>query len=162
MGTPAIYEDVKMCKSIRSPMTRMLGTLVTTMVLVVPNLGAQQGGTVTGRVIDVSSSQPIAAVQVFIASLAVGGLTQQNGRYLLQNVPAGTHTLSVFRFGYPITRVQITVAGDRTVEQDFAISMESFGPPPRPRPSTWPYWFVPSPRSGGPPMMGRTKQYNRS
>ena len=83
-----------------------LGALVTALLLVVPSLGAQQGGTVTGRVVNASSGQPLAAVQVFISSLDLGGLTQQNGRYLLQNVPAGTHTLSVSRIGYRTTEAQ--------------------------------------------------------
>ena len=76
------------------------GALVTAFLLVVPSIGAQQGGTVTGRVLDSRSGQPVAAAQVFISALDVGGLTQQNGRYLLQNIPAGTHTLSVTRIGF--------------------------------------------------------------
>ena len=94
-------------------------------LLVVPGLGAQQGGTVTGRVLDTQRGLPIPAVQVFIANLELGGLTQQNGRYLLQNVPAGTHTLSVSRIGYRTTEVQVTVGGGQTVEQNFTMSEEA-------------------------------------
>jgi len=101
------------------------GALVTALVLVVPSLGAQQGGTVTGRVTDASTLEPIAAVQVFIAALDLGGLTQQNGRYLLQNVPAGTHTLSVSRIGYRTVEAQITIGGGATVEQNFAVTEEA-------------------------------------
>ena len=43
------------------------GALVTALLLVVPGLGAQQGGTVTGRIIDAATLEPIAAVQVFIS-----------------------------------------------------------------------------------------------
>ena len=101
------------------------GALVTALLLVVPSLGAQQGGTVTGRVTDASTLEPIAAVQVFISALDLGGLTQQNGRYLLQNVPAGTHTLSVSRIGYRTVEAQITVGGGATVEQNFAVAEEA-------------------------------------
>ena len=51
------------------------GALVTALLLVVPNLGAQQGGTVTGRVIDSGTLQPIAAVQVSIGSLGTVSYT---------------------------------------------------------------------------------------
>ncbi len=101
------------------------GALVTALLLVVPSLGAQQGGTVTGRVVDASTLEPIAAVQVFISALDLGGLTQQNGRYLLQNVPAGTHTLSVSRIGYRTVEAQVTVAGGQTVEQNFGVAQEA-------------------------------------
>ena len=102
-------------------MTRMLGTLVPAVLISATGLVAQIG-IVTGRVTDAATGQPIAAVQVFISTLDLGGLTQQNGRYLLQNVPAGTHTLSVLRIGYRTVAAQITVGGGRTVEQNFTIS----------------------------------------
>ena len=109
----------------RSRVLSGFGALVMAFLLVVPGLGAQQGGTVTGRVLDAQRGQPIPAVQVFISSLDLGGLTQQNGRYLLQNVPAGTHTLSVSRIGYRTTEVQVTVGGGQTVEQNFTLSEEA-------------------------------------
>ncbi len=101
------------------------GAIVTALLLVVPSLGAQQGGTITGRVTDASTGQPLAAVQVFISALDLGGLTQQNGRYLLQNVPAGTHTLAVSRIGYRTVEAQVTVGGGQTVEQNFSVAEEA-------------------------------------
>ena len=95
-----------------------------------------RAGTVTGRVTNAQTEGPVAAVQVFIRSLDMGGLTQQNGRYLLQNVPAGTHTLSVARIGYGTMQMQITVRGGQTVEQNFALSDAA--------PSS-PYRWVPTP-----------------
>ena len=109
----------------RSRVPSGFSALVMAFLLVVPGLGAQQGGTVTGRVLDTQRGLPIPAVQVFIANLELGGLTQQNGRYLLQNVPAGTHTLSVSRIGYRTTEVQVTVGGGQTVEQNFTMSEEA-------------------------------------
>ena len=109
----------------RSRVLSGFGALVMAFLLVVPGLGAQQGGTVTGRVLDSQRGLPVAAVQVFISSLELGGLTQQNGRYLLQNVPAGTHTVSVSRIGYRTTEVQVTVGGGQTVEQNFTLTEEA-------------------------------------
>ena len=108
-----------------------------------PTRSAARAGTVTGRVIDEQSGLPVAAVQVFISSLDLGGLTQQNGRYLLQNVPAGTHVLTVARIGYQTTQVLIAVAGDQTVEQNFTISVGDLARAPYP----YPYRFVPTQRS---------------
>ncbi len=82
-------------------------------------------GTVTGEITDAHAGVSLAAVQVYISSLGMGGLSQRNGRYLLQDVPVGTHTLTVDRIGYRTMQVQITVARDQTVEQDFAISEEA-------------------------------------
>ena len=55
---------------------------------------AQQAGTgtITGLVSTDGSMAPIAAAQVHIPEIQIGALTQANGRFLLVNVPAGTHT----------------------------------------------------------------------
>ena len=84
---------------------------------------ADRAGTVTGRIIDATTAVSIAAVRVYISSLRMGGLTQQNGRYAIQNVPAGTHTLSVERIGYRTAEAEITIDGDRTV--NFSIAEEA-------------------------------------
>ncbi len=97
------------------------------------NRSADRAGTVVGQITEAQTGGSLAAVQVFIASLGVGGLSQQNGRYLIQNVPAGTHTLTVARIGYQAHLVQIEVAGDQTVEQNFVLSEDA----------RYPYMFVP-------------------
>ncbi len=88
-------------------------------------LDRRERGTVRGQITDAQSGQPIPAVQVFIRSLDLGGLTQQNGSYLLQNVPAGTYTLTVARIGYRTTEVQITIGSGQPVEQNFSIAEEA-------------------------------------
>ena len=127
-----------MSKSIRSPMTRLLGTLVAAVLISAPDLVAQQPrsarevvGMVTGRITDAQTGDAIARVAVFIFDLELGGLSQQNGRFLLQNVPAGTHTLSVSRIGYRTMQAQIVVAANQTVVQNFAMSYEA---PAQPNP----------------------------
>lgn len=81
-----------------------------------------QEGTITGRVTDAQSGQPVASVQVYIANMDTGVLTPQNGRYLLQNVPAGTHTLTAQRIGYETVTRQVAIAAGGTVVQDFSLS----------------------------------------
>ena len=97
--------------------------LMAALLLLTPSLGAQQTGTVTGLVTDSRTGRPISAVQVFITALNVGGLTQQNGRYLLQNVPAGTYTVTAERIGYERVEQEVTIvsgasAVDFTLNED--------------------------------------------
>ena len=88
------------------------GAFILALLLAVPGLRAQQ---ITGRVTNQVTGEPLAAVQVFIAGSGIGALTQQNGRYLLLNVPAGTHTVSAERIGYQSQTAQVTVAIDGRV-----------------------------------------------
>ncbi|MEX2581631.1 MAG: SusC/RagA family TonB-linked outer membrane protein [Gemmatimonadota bacterium] len=84
-----------------------------------------QTGTITGRVTDVQTLQPLGSAQVSIPQLGVGALTQQNGRFLLINVPAGTHTVTVQRIGYRSADQAVTVVAGASVNQDFAITEEA-------------------------------------
>jgi TonB-linked SusC/RagA family outer membrane protein len=94
------------------------------LVLWIPQLGAQQ---ITGTVRDQRTGQPMAAVQVFIAGTGIGALTQANGRYLLLNVPVGTHEVSAQRIGFSSVTQSSTVAAGQTVALDFAMSEQALG-----------------------------------
>ena len=102
-------------------MRRVLGALAAVILIAATGLAAQQVGTITGLVTDSRTGQPVVSVQIFIQGLDLGGLTQQNGRYLLQIVPAGTHELSVARIGYGTVTQQVTVGAGQTVTLNFAI-----------------------------------------
>ena len=85
----------------------------------------QAVGAVTGRVLDDRSGQPLAAVEVYIEILGIGVLTQQNGRYLLQNVRPGTYTVQVQRIGYRVASQEVTVGDGQTVVADFTLAEEA-------------------------------------
>jgi len=84
-----------------------------------------QTGTVAGQVTSAQGGQPLAAAQVFIADLDIGVLTQANGRYILLNVPAGTHELTANRIGYRVVTGTVTVAAGQTAVQNFVLSEEA-------------------------------------
>ena len=82
---------------------------------------AAQTGSVTGLVTDGQTGSVLLVAQVYIAGLRLGALSQANGQYVIQNVPAGTHTLTVVHIGYRTTEVQITVGGGQTLDQNLAL-----------------------------------------
>src|SRR4051812_41490330 len=61
---------------------------------------AQALGVITGRVTDVASGQPVAAVSVTVTGSTNGALTGDDGRYTLRQVPAGSVSLNFARIGY--------------------------------------------------------------
>ena len=101
-----------------------LFSLFALLALAVPQVSAQQ---LTGRVVNSATNEPLAAVQVFIAGSGIGALTQQNGRFLLLNVPAGTHTVTAERIGYQSVSQQVTLAAGQTAVQDFRLSEQALG-----------------------------------
>jgi len=107
-----------------SRLTRALGGLAIVTLLFASQLAAQTG-TIVGRVTDATTGGPIAAAQVFIAELDLGVLTQQNGSYLLVNVPVGTRTLTVQRIGYREATQEIAVTAGGTATLNFRITEEA-------------------------------------
>ncbi|HEX6600088.1 MAG TPA: carboxypeptidase-like regulatory domain-containing protein, partial [Gemmatimonadaceae bacterium] len=54
-------------------------------------------GRITGVVLDSASGQPLGAVQVFVSGTTLGSSTAENGRFTINGVPVGTHTLETRR-----------------------------------------------------------------
>ena len=81
-----------------------------------------QTGTVTGTVTDAGTLAPVTSAQVYIPGLQIGTLSQANGRYLLVNVPAGTHTVRVERIGYATIEQEVAVTADQVTEVNLAMA----------------------------------------
>src|SRR5690606_37850336 len=85
-----------------------IGFILALLVAVTP--AQAQQGTVTGRVVNSVTLQPIGGAQIFIAGLNLGTLSQSNGNYIIPAVPAGTHTVSVQFLGFAPASAQVTVS----------------------------------------------------
>jgi TonB-linked SusC/RagA family outer membrane protein len=89
---------------------------------------AQQTGRITGRVVDASTNRPLAGVQIFLPPTGIGNISDADGRYLLQNVPPGQHTVTAQLVGYKqgqsaatVTAGQVTVINLRLDETAIAL-----------------------------------------
>jgi len=104
---------------------RLWSALVAALLILTPNLGAQQSGTITGLVTAARTGLPLSATQVFIADLDIGVLSQQNGRYLILNVPTGTHTVTATRIGSRTVTQQATVGSGQSALLNFSLAEEA-------------------------------------
>src|SRR5688572_14648566 len=75
-------------------------------VMLLPSLaGAQERSSITGQAIAQGTGELLAGVRVSLPALNVSTVTDQGGRFVLLNVPHGSHTLRMTRIGYrPVTR----------------------------------------------------------
>jgi TonB-linked SusC/RagA family outer membrane protein len=88
-------------------------------LLTASQASAQATGTVTGAVTD-GSGAPVTGAAVTVGSL--GSLTGANGRFTVQNVPAGTHQVRASRLGYTEATQSITVAAGQTATANFTLT----------------------------------------
>lgn len=100
---------------------RKFGLLVMALLLtafVSPEASAQRR--VTGRVTG-SAGEPVQAASVTVQGTTIGGYTAEDGRYTLNNVPAGAQVLVVRRIGYKRGTVPLPATVDQlniTLEKD--------------------------------------------
>ena len=79
-------------------------------------------GKITGVVTDSTTGQALSAVSVSVAGTRLGGLTDAEGRYTIDRVPTGTHTLQGRRIGYsPRNLPGVSVTEGATVTVNLAL-----------------------------------------
>jgi len=91
-------------------------------LLPLPSLAQQASGTITGRVTETGTGQPVADASVMIVGTTRGARTDAEGRYRITDVPAGSAQVRALRIGYSSTLQTITVAPGGSNTADFALS----------------------------------------
>ncbi|MGH7475840.1 MAG: SusC/RagA family TonB-linked outer membrane protein [Longimicrobiales bacterium] len=107
-------------------MVRYLRVALTVCLCWAVQLGAQtQTGTITGRVVDATSLQPLAGASVHIEGTSLGTITRTDGTYLLLNVPAGTHAVTATLIGYGTQQQQVAVSPGAAATVQFSLQPEA-------------------------------------
>ncbi len=85
--------------------------------------GGSGAGKIAGRVIDQETGRPLSYAQVVLDSGRVGAATDLDGRFILANVRAGRHRVTVRLIGFrPARQDSIVVAPGRTAIANFALT----------------------------------------
>lgn len=80
-------------------------------------------GKVVGLVLDRSSGQSLSGATIVLPGTGLGTATDEQGYYVLLNVPAGVYAVEVSMMGYStLLLTDIRVQADRTTRQDFRLS----------------------------------------
>ena len=64
-------------------------------------------GSISGNVIDATTTKPLYCVNVFLNNTTLGCATDKNGHYTIENIPLGTYTLVASMMGYELKKQQI-------------------------------------------------------
>ena len=83
-------------------------------LLLPPAAAAQTTGQIAGRVLDSSSGRPLPAARVAVQGTTLAAMSTVDGRYVLRNVPAGEHTVTVSLLSYAaksVTGVRVAAGG---------------------------------------------------
>lgn len=86
---------------------------------------AQEGGTLTGQIINEVTGQGIGAAQVSLVGTSLGTVAGPNGRYLIPNVPPGTYDVQVMRIAFGSMTQQATISVGETTVLDFQLGQQA-------------------------------------
>ena len=106
-------------------MDRKVGTAAAILAAAItPALGlAQQTvGSIAGTVVDQATRRPISDVQVTVVGTQRGAVTDQQGRFRIAGVPAGTRQVRARRVGYAASTLTVTVAAGEAAAANFTVA----------------------------------------
>jgi TonB-dependent SusC/RagA subfamily outer membrane receptor len=86
---------------------------------------AQSTGTLSGRVIDASTLQPLPSVQISLGDTGMGTSTDTNGQYQLADVPPGSYELRAELIGYQVLTRSVEVVADESVVVNFTLESQA-------------------------------------
>ncbi|HEU4680562.1 MAG TPA: TonB-dependent receptor [Gemmatimonadales bacterium] len=108
------------------PRLRLLTTSAVALALaVIPATmaGQTQNATLTGKVTDAGSNEPLSGARVFVPGTVMSATARLDGTYRLQLAP-GTHEVRVTYIGYGIARDTVRAAAGETLTRDLQLSRE--------------------------------------
>ena len=79
-------------------------------------------GRIEGMVVESRSQRPLAGATVLVAGTTRGAMTNDEGRFVLVDVPAGRHQLSARRIGFESASLTVTVTSGQTTTANFNLT----------------------------------------
>lgn len=85
----------------------------------------QQSTTISGRVTDANSGQPITGASLSLGDTGLGASSGVDGRYSISNAPAGTYRMRVSMLGYAAQDQSVTVVAGQSTVANFALATQA-------------------------------------
>lgn len=102
----------------------LLSTLPLTAAAQAPPAGS--GTEIRGRILDAESREPVHMAEVALQGTAFHTMTDQDGRFVLRGIPAGTYALRATRLGYaPLLRENVLVRPGQPVDLELPLERKA-------------------------------------
>ncbi len=77
-------------------------------------------GSFAGKITDIKTGKPIYGASVYITDIKSGTASDNNGNFIIRNVPEGNHLIEISHIGYTTLVENILISGD--TKKDFALT----------------------------------------
>jgi len=97
------------------------------LVLLMSNVFSGTTGKIVGKVVDEDVGEPLIAANIVIKGKALGAATDEDGYFVILNVPPGVYTLQAIYMGYATKEMtEVVVKVDLTTQVDFTMQTANF------------------------------------
>ncbi len=96
--------------------------LAAAMFVAVPEAQAQQAGTITGRITNAQTGEPIQGARVLLVGTNIAVSSDEDGRFIIRNAPLGAANVRAIAIGYESAVGIVTVVASGTPELNFQVS----------------------------------------
>ncbi len=96
------------------------------MIMMPLDASAAITGKMSGKVIDEETGEPLPGVAVSVVGTRMGALSDENGEYIILNVPVSTYTIKASLIGFAEVEVSdVAVSAELTSYTDFSLSKKA-------------------------------------
>ncbi|MCS3649189.1 hypothetical protein GGQ08_000484 [Salinibacter ruber] len=106
---------------------KLLSVLAGLLLLLPATVLAQDTGTVSGTVIDSTTSQTLPGVNVTVQGLNIGAATGPNGQFEISGVPSGEQVLQASFVGYTQKNIPVEVEAGETTTVNVRLAPQAVG-----------------------------------
>lgn len=100
--------------------------LLVTIVAIQLSLFSQEKGSITGRIVDAKTGEEIIGANVILEGTTLGAATDIDGKYFINNVPAGMYNINISYLSYSKTKItNVEVVSGKTITINAAMLPEA-------------------------------------
>ncbi len=99
--------------------------LIAALILLPSMLLAHGGATITGRVVDQATGEPLRKVKIVLRPSDLQAVTDDKGSFSLVGIPAGNYTMHISTIGYRLLKKEIRLENEDSKEIVFSLGQEA-------------------------------------
>jgi outer membrane cobalamin receptor len=97
------------------------GFMLIVGLILIPGL-LLANGTITGKVTDKQSGEPLAGANILVVGTSLGDASDAEGNYTIHNVPDGTHKVKASFIGFDLEEQEVMISSGSTATVNFELA----------------------------------------
>lgn len=93
------------------------------LFLIVSNFCYSQNNTLAGKIFD--NSERLSYVNIYVQNTKLGTSSNEDGYYLIKNIPSGTYKIVISSLGYKTKIINITFSNNQKITRNFSLKSDN-------------------------------------